>query len=45
MDADAAPVMNQSAAGVLRQESDDHGRMKDSTFRDRVVDVAEEPLH
>jgi arsenic resistance protein ArsH len=33
---------NQSAVAKAWQEFDDNGRMKDSDFRDRVVDVAEE---
>jgi arsenic resistance protein ArsH len=33
---------NQSSVAKARQEFDDNGRMKDSSFRDRVVDCAEE---
>jgi arsenic resistance protein ArsH len=33
---------NQSSIAKAWQEFDEHGRMKDSSFRDRVVDVAEE---
>jgi len=33
---------NQSSVAKAWQEFDDHGRMKDSSFRERVVDVAEE---
>jgi arsenic resistance protein ArsH len=33
---------NQSSVAKAWQEFDDAGRMKDSSFRDRVVDVAEE---
>lgn len=33
---------NQSSVAKAWQEFDDNGRMKDSSFRDRVVDVAEE---
>jgi arsenical resistance protein ArsH len=33
---------NQSSVAKAWQEFDDDGRMKDSDYRDRVVDVAEE---
>jgi arsenic resistance protein ArsH len=33
---------NQSSIAKAWQEFDDNGRMKDSSFRERVVDVAEE---
>jgi arsenic resistance protein ArsH len=33
---------NQSSVAMAWKEFDDHGRMKDSSFRNRVVDVAEE---
>lgn len=33
---------NQSSVAKAWQEFDDYGRMKDSDYRDRVVDVAEE---
>ncbi len=35
-------VTNQSSVPKAWQEFDDHGRMKDSSLRDRVIDVAEE---
>ena len=33
---------NQSSVPKAWQEFDDNGRMKDSSYRDRVIDVAEE---
>ena len=33
---------NQSSVAKAWQEFDESGRMKDSSFRDRVIDVAEE---
>lgn len=37
-----ACVVNQSSVAVAWKEFDDDGRMKDSSFRERVVDVLEE---
>lgn len=36
---------NQSSVAKAWKEFDDRGRMKDSSFRDRVVDCAEGKLH
>ena len=35
-------ITNQSSVPKAWQEFDDNGRMKDSSLRDRVIDVAEE---
>ncbi|MCO1335962.1 arsenical resistance protein ArsH [Microbulbifer sp. OS29] len=35
-------IPNQSSIAKAWQEFDDHGRLKDSSFRDRVIDVLEE---
>lgn len=35
-------IPNQSSVAMAYQEFDDDGRMKDSAYRDRLVDVMEE---